>query len=144
MAPTWPLPGRSRACSSSHTWGLCLTSPEPRLLSWRLGGACGRAQGCVALTDCPCPQRMTAEAQRRVVVEYLKAVMQKRISFRNPEERKEGADRMVREAEQLRFLFRKLASVSAATSARPALFCHWRVLHCSLIRVAGLSRPVAR
>ena len=29
------------------------------------------------------------------------------------EERKDGAERMVREAEQLRFLFRKLASVSA-------------------------------
>lgn len=48
-----------------------------------------------------------------MVVEYLRAVMQKRISFRSPEERKEGAERMVREAEQLRFLFRKLASVSA-------------------------------
>ncbi|KAK1345250.1 hypothetical protein QTO34_013960 [Cnephaeus nilssonii] len=50
------------------------------------------------------------KAHRRVVVEYLRAVMQKRISFRSPEERKEGAERMVREAEQLRFLFRKLAS----------------------------------
>lgn len=61
------------------------------------------------------PQRLTAEAQRRVVVEYLRAVLGKRISFRSPDERKEGAERMVREAEQLRFLFRKLASVSAAT-----------------------------
>lgn len=67
---------------------------------------------------------MTAEAQRRVVVEYLRAVMQKRISFRSPEERKEGADRMVREAEQLRFLFRKLASVSATASACPVPGCH--------------------
>ncbi|XP_066099164.1 exocyst complex component 3 [Saccopteryx bilineata] len=58
----------------------------------------------------PYKKRMTAEAHRRVVVEYLRAVMGKRISFRSPEERKEGAERMVREAEQLRFLFRKLAS----------------------------------
>uniref|UniRef100_G3RCY2 Exocyst complex component 3 n=2 Tax=Gorilla gorilla gorilla TaxID=9595 RepID=G3RCY2_GORGO len=58
----------------------------------------------------PYKKRMTAEAHRRVVVEYLRAVMQKRISFRSPEERKEGAEKMVREAEQLRFLFRKLAS----------------------------------
>lgn len=58
----------------------------------------------------PYKKRMTAEAHRRVVVEYLRAVMQKRISFRSAEERKEGAEKMVREAEQLRFLFRKLAS----------------------------------
>ncbi|XP_039698797.1 exocyst complex component 3 isoform X2 [Pteropus medius] len=58
----------------------------------------------------PYKKRLTAEAHRRVVVEYLRAVMAKRISFRSPEERKEGAERMVREAEQLRFLFRKLAS----------------------------------
>lgn len=62
---------------------------------------------------------MTAEAHRRVVVEYLRAVMQKRISFRSAEERKEGAERMVREAEQLRFLFRKLASVSAPAPHAP-------------------------
>ncbi|XP_034513013.1 exocyst complex component 3 isoform X2 [Ailuropoda melanoleuca] len=58
----------------------------------------------------PYKKRMTAEAQRRVVLEYLRAVMQKRISFRSAEERKEGAERMVREAAQLRLLFRKLAS----------------------------------
>lgn len=53
---------------------------------------------------------MIAEAHRRVVQEYLRAVLQKRISFRNAEERKEGAERMGREAEQLRFLFHKLAA----------------------------------
>lgn len=77
---------------------------------WRGPGRQGA--GTAGLTR-PSPQRMTAEAHRRVVVEYLRAVMQKRISFRSAEERKEGAERMVREAEQLRFLFRKLASVSA-------------------------------
>ncbi|XP_037385728.1 exocyst complex component 3 [Talpa occidentalis] len=60
----------------------------------------------------PYKKRLTAEAHRRVVVEYLRALLLKRISFRGAEERKEGAERMVREAEQLRFLFRRLASGS--------------------------------
>ncbi|KAJ8791154.1 hypothetical protein J1605_020824 [Eschrichtius robustus] len=58
----------------------------------------------------PYRKRMITEAHRRVVQEYLRAVLQKRISFRSAEERKEGAERMGREAEQLRFLFCKLAS----------------------------------
>uniref|UniRef100_A0A3Q3XM88 Exocyst complex component 3 n=1 Tax=Mola mola TaxID=94237 RepID=A0A3Q3XM88_MOLML len=57
----------------------------------------------------PFNQEMTSEAQRRVVVEYIKAVMQKRITFRNADERREGAERMIKEADQFKFLFRKLA-----------------------------------
>lgn len=57
-------------------------------------------------------QTMTIEAHRRVVVEYIRAIMLKRISFKNAEERKEGAERMIKEAEQFRFLFKKLAAVS--------------------------------
>ncbi|MED6267584.1 Exocyst complex component 3 [Characodon lateralis] len=53
---------------------------------------------------------MTNEALRRVVVEYLKAVMQKRITFKNADERKDGAERMIKEAEQFKFLFKKLAA----------------------------------
>ncbi|XP_015252794.1 PREDICTED: exocyst complex component 3 [Cyprinodon variegatus] len=58
----------------------------------------------------PFNEEMTNEALRRVVVEYLKAVMQKRITFKNADERKEGAERMIKEAEQFRFLFNKLAA----------------------------------
>ncbi|KAJ7395080.1 Exocyst complex component 3 [Pitangus sulphuratus] len=57
-------------------------------------------------------QTMTLEAHRRVVVEYIRAIMLKRISFKNAEERKEGAERMIKEAEQFRFLFKKLAAGS--------------------------------
>ncbi|KAG7279991.1 hypothetical protein CRUP_034113 [Coryphaenoides rupestris] len=58
---------------------------------------------------------MTSEAHRRVVVEYLKAVMHKRIAFRSAEERREGADRMIKEAEQFKFLFRKLTATIMET-----------------------------
>uniref|UniRef100_A0A4W6DWI0 Exocyst complex component 3 n=1 Tax=Lates calcarifer TaxID=8187 RepID=A0A4W6DWI0_LATCA len=60
----------------------------------------------------PFNQEMTSEALRRVVVEYIKAVMQKRITFKNADERREGAERMIKEADQFKFLFRKLAAVS--------------------------------
>lgn len=58
----------------------------------------------------PYNQEMTGEALRRVVVEYLKAVMQKRITFKNADERRDGAERMIKEGEQFKFLFRKLAA----------------------------------
>uniref|UniRef100_A0A3B3R7R3 Exocyst complex component 3 n=1 Tax=Paramormyrops kingsleyae TaxID=1676925 RepID=A0A3B3R7R3_9TELE len=58
----------------------------------------------------PYSEEMTRNAQRRVVVEYLQAIMQKRISFRNAEERKKGAERMIKEATQFRALFQKLSS----------------------------------
>uniref|UniRef100_A0A673A213 Exocyst complex component 3 n=1 Tax=Sphaeramia orbicularis TaxID=375764 RepID=A0A673A213_9TELE len=58
----------------------------------------------------PFNQEMTSEALRRVVVEYIKAVMQKRITFKNADERREGAERMIKEAEQFKFLFNKLAA----------------------------------
>jgi len=68
---------------------------------------------------CVCAQEMTSEALRRVVVEYIKAVMQKRITFKNADERREGAERMIKEAEQFKFLFRKLAAVSPRVTVSP-------------------------
>ncbi|XP_054610827.1 exocyst complex component 3 isoform X1 [Dunckerocampus dactyliophorus] len=58
----------------------------------------------------PFNQEMTSEALRRVVVDYIKAVIQKRITFRNADERRDGAERMIKEADQFKFLFRKLAA----------------------------------
>ncbi|XP_077347999.1 exocyst complex component 3 isoform X2 [Lithobates pipiens] len=55
-------------------------------------------------------QKMTIKAHRKVVTEYLKAIMQRRICFKNAEERKEGAERMIKEAEQFKFLFKRLTS----------------------------------
>ncbi|XP_030060877.1 exocyst complex component 3 [Microcaecilia unicolor] len=60
----------------------------------------------------PYKKKMTIEAHRRVVVEYIKAIMQKRISFKNAEERKDGAERMIKEAEQFKFLFNRLTAGS--------------------------------
>uniref|UniRef100_A0A8C3J6W5 Exocyst complex component 3 n=1 Tax=Calidris pygmaea TaxID=425635 RepID=A0A8C3J6W5_9CHAR len=71
-------------------------------------------EGCSSLLDEVFMdlETMTMEAHRRVVVEYIRAIMLKRISFKNAEERKEGAERMIKEAEQFRFLFKKLAAGS--------------------------------
>lgn len=66
---------------------------------------------------------MTTEAHRRVVVEYLKAVMQKRITFKNADERKEGAERMIKEADQFSFLFKKLSAVSFLLQTPLVLQC---------------------
>lgn len=60
---------------------------------------------------------MTSAALRRVVVEYVKSVMQKRIAFKNADERREGAERMIKEADQFKFLFRKLSAVSSHIAA---------------------------
>uniref|UniRef100_A0A8C3BDD3 Exocyst complex component 3 n=1 Tax=Cairina moschata TaxID=8855 RepID=A0A8C3BDD3_CAIMO len=71
-------------------------------------------EGCSSLLDEVFMdlETMTVEAHRRVVVEYIRAIMLKRISFKNAEERKEGAEKMIKEAEQFRFLFKKLAAGS--------------------------------
>ncbi|XP_048859399.1 exocyst complex component 3-like isoform X1 [Brienomyrus brachyistius] len=84
-----------------------------------LGGSHAVDTICVTLEDYfndfskikkPYSQDMTREAHRRVVQEYLKAVLQKRVTFKNADERREGAERMIKEAEQFKSLFRKLSA----------------------------------
>ncbi|XP_041658803.1 exocyst complex component 3 [Cheilinus undulatus] len=74
-------------------------------------------EGCQFLLDevfldleKPFNQEMTSEALRRVVMEYIKAVMQRRITFKSADERREGAERMIKEADQFKFLFKKLSA----------------------------------
>ncbi|XP_020661885.1 exocyst complex component 3 isoform X1 [Pogona vitticeps] len=86
-----------------------------------LGGSNAVGTICVTVEDYfndfakikkPYKKKMTVECHRRVVVEYIKAIMSKRITFKTAEERKQGAERMKTEAEQFRFLFKKLAAGS--------------------------------
>ncbi|XP_041040120.1 exocyst complex component 3 isoform X1 [Carcharodon carcharias] len=58
----------------------------------------------------PYSKEITIEAHRRVVVEYIRTMMQKRITFRGLDERREGAERVIKDAEQFRFLFKKLSA----------------------------------
>lgn len=74
-------------------------------------------------------QEMTSEALRRVVVEYIKAVMQKRITFKSADERREGAERMIKEADQFKFLFRKLAAVSSHALLSLYILLYYTILH---------------
>lgn len=92
---------------------------------------------------------MTSEALRRVVVEYIKAVMQKRITFKNADERREGAERMIKEADQFKFLFRKLAAVSSHTTVSQQSTMNYCVEFTKLLKMClvhsstgGDDRPI--
>lgn len=49
--------------------------------------------------------------ERRLVCEYIKAIMQKKVSFKTYEERKEAADKLVLEANQMESLFNKVVNL---------------------------------
>ncbi|XP_014673816.1 PREDICTED: exocyst complex component 3-like [Priapulus caudatus] len=48
--------------------------------------------------------------ERRLVIEYLKAAMQRKIALKSYEERRHAADKMAREADQIERLFERLAA----------------------------------
>ncbi|XP_069762511.1 exocyst complex component 3 isoform X1 [Narcine bancroftii] len=58
----------------------------------------------------PFSKDITIEAHRQVVVEYIRTMMQRRITFKSLDERREGAERVMKDAEQFQFLFKKLSS----------------------------------
>ncbi|XP_072139572.1 exocyst complex component 3 [Mobula birostris] len=58
----------------------------------------------------PYSKDITIEAHRRVVVEYIRTMMQRRITFKGVDERREGAERVIKDAEQFWFLFKKLSA----------------------------------
>ncbi|MBN3294494.1 EXOC3 protein, partial [Polypterus senegalus] len=66
----------------------------------------------------PYNKEMTFEAHRRVVMEYIRAIMAKRITFKNADERKDGAERMMKDAKQFKFLFKKLSDVGSSDADR--------------------------
>nr|XP_032833354.1 exocyst complex component 3 [Petromyzon marinus] len=91
----------------------------------------------------PYNKEMTTQAHLWVVSEYVKALMQKRVAFKSYEERKEAAERMSREATQIKQLFLKLGSEEGEkpTDVIPALAEVLKLKDSSLVclEVTGLA-----
>ncbi|XP_061775979.1 exocyst complex component 3-like protein isoform X1 [Nerophis ophidion] len=67
----------------------------------------------------PCRQRLQEEAQWLMVVEYVKALMQKRLLCRSADERRKFAQQMVKDDQQFRQLFNGLESDGSAPEVNP-------------------------
>ncbi|XP_061878355.1 exocyst complex component 3-like protein isoform X3 [Entelurus aequoreus] len=67
----------------------------------------------------PCRQRLQEEAQWLMVVEYVKALMQKRLLCRSADERRKFAQQMVKDDQQFRQLFLGLESDGLAPEVNP-------------------------
>nr|XP_057932339.1 exocyst complex component 3-like protein [Doryrhamphus excisus] len=67
----------------------------------------------------PCRQRLEEEAQWLMVVEYVKALMQKRLLCRSAEERRKFAQQMVKDDQQFRHIFHGLESDSFVPEVNP-------------------------
>ncbi|XP_074656333.1 exocyst complex component 3-like [Tubulanus polymorphus] len=55
-------------------------------------------------------EKLIVQAQDRVLIDYLKAMFARKITFKNYDERLEAADKISREAEQMRSLFNRLTT----------------------------------
>ncbi|XP_072520040.1 exocyst complex component 3-like protein isoform X1 [Salminus brasiliensis] len=68
----------------------------------------------------PCRQRLQEECQRLTVVEYVRALMQKKLICRSDEDRQQLAQQMVQDAQQLREHFQSMEVDSTVTEVNPA------------------------
>lgn len=60
--------------------------------------------------------KVIEKAEQKVLQEYLKSILQRKISFKNYEERKAAAEKICKEAEQLENLFSKLTTTKSKDS----------------------------
>ncbi|KAM6946376.1 exocyst complex component 3-like protein [Aplochiton taeniatus] len=67
----------------------------------------------------PCRQRLQEESQWLTVVEYVRAVMQKRLVCRGPEDRRQLAQRIVQDEQQLRDLYQGLECEGSVSEVNP-------------------------
>ncbi|KAM3870414.1 exocyst complex component 3-like protein [Diretmus argenteus] len=67
----------------------------------------------------PCRQRLQEESQWLVVVEYVRALMQKRLVCRSAEERKQLAQRMVQDDQQFREILHGLEGEGSVPEVNP-------------------------
>ncbi|XP_022539563.2 exocyst complex component 3-like protein isoform X1 [Astyanax mexicanus] len=68
----------------------------------------------------PCRQRLQEECQRLTVVEYVRALMQKKLICRSDEDRQQLAQQMVQDAQQLKEHFQSMEADSTVTEVNPA------------------------
>lgn len=67
----------------------------------------------------PCRQRLQEEAQWLMVVEYVRALMQKRLVCRSADERKQVAHQMVQDEQQFREIFHGLDGEGSVPEVNP-------------------------
>nr|XP_023673022.1 exocyst complex component 3-like protein isoform X1 [Paramormyrops kingsleyae] len=69
----------------------------------------------------PCRQRLQEECQRLVVVEYVRALMQRRLVCRGAGERHQVAERIVQDAQLLRDVFQDMEGEGSVSGVTPSV-----------------------